>query len=145
MISEVLVESFLASQSLNHYLAHDSHTEQPARIQYGIQYKRYLCIQIGIHLSPHALLICMEDALPAPSTVRVSEETRAILRDLSRQLNEPMQAVLTKAVEAYRRQCILEETNVAYATLRADPQAWSEEQEERAAWDATLADRLERE
>jgi hypothetical protein len=76
------------------------------------------------------------------TTVRIREETRTALRELSSQTNQPMQEVLARAVELYRRQRILEQTNAAYAALRADPQHWREEQQERAAWDATLADGL---
>ena len=77
------------------------------------------------------------------ATVRIKEETRAILRELARQTGEPMQEVLAKAVEVYRRQRVLTLTNAAYAALRADPASWQAEQEERATWDATLADDLE--
>jgi hypothetical protein len=56
-----------------------------------------------------------------------------------------MHKVLAKALEAYRRQCILEKANAAYAALRADPETWEEEQQERQVWDITLADGLERE
>jgi hypothetical protein len=77
------------------------------------------------------------------TTVRVSERTHATLSDLAARSGLSMQEVLTKAVEAYRRQQFLEEANAAFAALRADPAAWAEEQAERAAWDATLADGLE--
>jgi hypothetical protein len=80
----------------------------------------------------------------AGTTVRIREETRAALRDLARETNESLQEVLAKAVEAYRGKRILELTNSAYAVLREDPQAWREEQDERAAWDATLSDDLGR-
>ena len=75
--------------------------------------------------------------------IRVKDETRAILRDLSCEMNEPMQEVLAKAVEAYRRRRILELSNAAYAALRADAPAWQDLLDERAAWDVTLADGLE--
>ena len=77
------------------------------------------------------------------TTVRIREETRTALRELARETNEPMQDLLAKAVEAYRRQRMIELTNAAYAALRADPRQWEEELQERAAWDATLADGLE--
>jgi hypothetical protein len=56
-----------------------------------------------------------------------------------------MQALLEKAVEAYRRQRFLEETNRALEALRASPQAWKTEQAERKAWDSSLADGLQEE
>lgn len=56
-----------------------------------------------------------------------------------------MQAVLTEAIDSYRRQKFLEEANAAFAALRQDPRAWSDEQQEREIWDQTLTDALERE
>ena len=75
--------------------------------------------------------------------VRVTDETLAALRDLSQQTAESMQDIVAKAVEAYRRQQILELSNAAYAALKADPQAWQDMRDERAVWDVTLADGLE--
>ena len=78
----------------------------------------------------------------ASTTVRITEETRAALRELADQAGEPMQEVLSRAVEAYRRQRILDATNAAYAALRADERQWREELKERGTWDAALADGL---
>jgi predicted transcriptional regulator len=77
----------------------------------------------------------------AGTTVRLTDETRAVLRQLARDSEESMQTVLAKAVEAYRRQRLLEQTNEAYAALRQDANAWNALLEERAEWDATLEDR----
>lgn len=79
----------------------------------------------------------------AQTTVRVREDTREALRELARATNEPMQEVLAKAVEAYRRRWILEQHNASYARLRQAPIAWAEELEERKLWEATLGDGLE--
>lgn len=76
------------------------------------------------------------------TTVRLAETTRAALRQLAAETGEPMSVVLEKAVEAYRRQCIFEQANAAYAALRSDPEAWAEELAERRAWEGTLADGL---
>jgi hypothetical protein len=57
-------------------------------------------------------------------TVRIKEETRAALREQAKEANEPMQEILARAVESYRRQRFLEQANVAYAALRTDPVAW---------------------
>lgn len=78
-------------------------------------------------------------------TVRVSEKTGAILRELAGRAGEPMQAILDRAVEEYRRKRFLEEANQAYALLRSNPKAWAEESAERKAWDKALGDDLERE
>ena len=56
-----------------------------------------------------------------------------------------MQAVLDEAIEHYQRERLLDEANAAYARLKSDPKAWKEELAERAQWDGTLADGLERE
>ena len=76
----------------------------------------------------------------ATTTVRLAEATRATLRELAKQSGEPMGVILEKAVEAYRRQRLFEQANAAYAALRSDPEAWAEEQDERGAWEGTLAD-----
>ena len=77
-----------------------------------------------------------------PST-RISDPTREALRKLAERSGESMQALLDKAVEAYRRQRFLEESNRAFEALRANPQTWRIEQAEREAWDMTLADGLD--
>ena len=75
--------------------------------------------------------------------MRVTDRTHSTLRQLSAETGEPMQEIADKAVEAYRRQLILERANAAYAGLRADPEAWEEASRERAEWDVTLSDGLE--
>ena len=53
-----------------------------------------------------------------------------------------MQAILDKAIEAFRRQKFLESVNAGYAALRSDPTAWDDELRERSDWDQTLLDGL---
>ncbi|MGQ9555392.1 MAG: toxin-antitoxin system protein [Anaerolineae bacterium] len=77
------------------------------------------------------------------TTVRIKEESHAMLAELARELNEPMQAVLAKAIESYRRQRIIALSNAAYTALRENRQAWREEEKERRAWESTLADDLD--
>jgi predicted transcriptional regulator len=79
----------------------------------------------------------------ASVTVRINVSTRDKVREISEREQQPMHEVIEKAIEEYRRRRFLEEVNAAYAALKADPEAWREELEERAAWDATLADGLE--
>ncbi len=76
-------------------------------------------------------------------TVPIDAKAHETLRQLSAEANEPMADVLARAIEEYRRSRFLDRANAAYAALRADPEAWAAEQEERAAWDATLLDGLE--
>ena len=77
------------------------------------------------------------------TTVRVSENTHALLQDLSRAEGVSMQQILQKALDQYRRERLLSATNAAYAAVRADQKSWSEVEAERASWDATLVDGLE--
>jgi hypothetical protein len=76
------------------------------------------------------------------TTIRVSEKTRDTLHALARDVGAPMAEVVEQAIELYRRQRIIDQANVGYAALRADPEAWAEVQAERAIWDVTLADGL---
>ena len=76
------------------------------------------------------------------TTVRVAEETQQKLRVLAEQCGVSMQHVLADAVESYRRQRMIEDTNTRYEVLRQNSDAWAQVQSERAAWDVTLADGL---
>jgi len=76
-------------------------------------------------------------------TISIGAKAHETLRRLSDEANEPMADVLARAIEDYRRNLFLDRANAAYLALRADPEAWAAEQEERAAWDATLLDGLE--
>jgi hypothetical protein len=76
-------------------------------------------------------------------TVRIGEAAHETLKELALTDGLSLQAELDRAVELYRRQRLLEETNAAFAALRADPQAWQEELDERQEWEATLSDGLD--
>lgn len=77
------------------------------------------------------------------TTVRISEQSHQRLREMAAQSGEPMQTVIDKALEQYRRQKFLEECHAAYCMLQQDPAAWTDYQQELAAWDVTLLDGLE--
>ena len=79
----------------------------------------------------------------ATTTIRVSVETHETLHELARTVGVSMQEIIDRALEIYKRQRILAETNAAYAILRENREAWNALEVERAAWDATLADGLE--
>ena len=51
-----------------------------------------------------------------------------------------MQVIIEQAIEQYRRHVFLEQSNQAFAALKANTEAWKEEQEERALWDNALND-----
>lgn len=79
----------------------------------------------------------------ASTTIRVSQKTHRDLQELADESGESLTSIVDKAIEAYRRQRMLEETNAFYAELRQDPKRWAEEMEERRLWEATLMDGLE--
>lgn len=76
-------------------------------------------------------------------TIPISESGQHILRELAEQTGQSMTEVLDMALDAYRRKLFFEQLNVGYAELRADPQGWAEELQERKLWDATLMDGLD--
>lgn len=76
------------------------------------------------------------------TTVRISEASRKALGELAAREGQPMQTVLEKAIELYRRQRFLEEVNTAFEKLRQDPEAWAAVEQERVPWEATLGDGL---
>lgn len=77
------------------------------------------------------------------STVRISEHSHELLKELAAEAGESMQVILDKALEEYRRRKFLEDANAEFAALRNDPKARHEELEERDAWNSTLPDGLE--
>jgi hypothetical protein len=76
------------------------------------------------------------------TTVRIREEARRVLRDLSRAEGRPMSTILEDAIEVYRRQRFLEGVNAGYAALRRDARGWAALTEELDGLDATLGDGL---
>lgn len=79
----------------------------------------------------------------ASTTVRVSERTHQVLRELAAATGEPLQQVLEEAVERYRRVQFFADLRDAYARLAADPTAWNDELAERAELEGTLEDGLD--
>jgi hypothetical protein len=76
----------------------------------------------------------------ASSTIRVSDLTHDVLKNLSRQTGEPIGDLVAKAAEMLRREYFLRATNEAFAALRSNPDEWQAELDERSVWDATLLD-----
>ena len=76
-------------------------------------------------------------------SVRISDQAHAALRELADRRGESLASALERLLEDDRRHRLLEQSNQNYAALRADPQGWAAVVEERAAWDATLADGLD--
>jgi predicted transcriptional regulator len=74
------------------------------------------------------------------ATVRVGDDALAVLHDLARAEGLSQQAIVERALETYRRAKLLEATNAAFEAWRSNPEAWAEEQAERALWDGASAD-----
>jgi hypothetical protein len=79
----------------------------------------------------------------ATVTVPISEASHKILLELSSHGGEPIDQLLDKAIEEYRRSRLLDQTNAAFAALQSNESAWQDELAERQDWDATLADGLD--
>lgn len=75
--------------------------------------------------------------------VRVSEQSHQHLREMATQSGEPMQAVMDKALEQYRRQRFWEDMKTAYAAIESDPEALAAEKKEFALFEGTLMDGLD--
>src|SRR6266849_1999774 len=76
-------------------------------------------------------------------TVRISEASHQVLKELAEQTGQTMMDVLDKALDAYRRKVFLDAVNAGYAALKGDAEAWAEHLAERKLWDATLMDGLD--
>jgi hypothetical protein len=74
------------------------------------------------------------------SQVRVSENTHQLLKTLALSEGKPMQEILDRAVEAYRRRVFLDGLSEDYRRLREDKAGWDEHEEEMASWDNVLDD-----
>jgi hypothetical protein len=96
-------------------------------------------IDLGARMCVHE---CIQRSIPycMAATVRIEQATHRALAEVARAKGITLQSALTCAVEAYRRQVFLEGLADDFARLRADRRAWTEEQQERAAWDQTLKD-----
>ncbi|MBI3184432.1 MAG: toxin-antitoxin system protein [Myxococcales bacterium] len=79
------------------------------------------------------------------ATVRIEQSTLSTLREIARQEDEAMPAILAKAVEAYRRSRFIERINAGYAELRKDEKALRAYERELGSLEQTVADGLEAE
>ena len=77
--------------------------------------------------------------------VRISSQSYRVLKSLSQEKGQSMQAVIDEALEDLRRRKMLEATNEAFSALKATPKKWKGELEERELWETTLSDGVERE
>lgn len=81
----------------------------------------------------------------ATRTVRIKPETHSKLQKLARDTKRSLPDVLDEAIGEYERKKFLEGLHEDFSRLRAQPDEWRAETEERALWDSTLTDGLKNE
>lgn len=81
--------------------------------------------------------------MAAAGTVRISESSHRTLKDLADREGAPMQTVLDRAIENYRRAQFLDLLNQSFADLKKNSEEWAAEQQERNEWDGTTSDGIE--
>lgn len=74
--------------------------------------------------------------------VRLDDAVDRELTELAERTGESKTALAGKAIHALYEELFWAACDAGYAALRADPAAWAEEQDERAAWDRTQRDGL---
>jgi hypothetical protein len=75
--------------------------------------------------------------------VRIHRDAKSALEEMAAEDHITLPEMLSKVIEQARRQRVIDSTNRFYAELRADPEAWAEEQAERALWETSLLDGLQ--
>ena len=80
----------------------------------------------------------------ASLTTRISQPAHQKLREISRATGRPMQEILERALADYDRKLFWSQVDSAYRNLRKNPKQWKEERKERALWERTLSDGLEK-
>lgn len=76
------------------------------------------------------------------SQVRISPDTHELLRILANEAGKPMQEIIDRAVEEYRRSSFLRGLNEDFRTLRENKKAWNDHVTDMSAWKATITDGL---
>ncbi|MHB8243348.1 MAG: hypothetical protein ACYDHN_15335 [Solirubrobacteraceae bacterium] len=75
------------------------------------------------------------------TTIRVSEPTRDRFAKLAQATGRPMSELVDEAADALERRVFFDQLSAGYEALRADPDAWSEIEAERALESGALRDR----
>ena len=76
--------------------------------------------------------------------VRISSETHLRLKAMAAASGETIVEILSKAVDAYRREMLLKDANIAFAKLKENEKLWKDEKNEREEWGTTLTDGLDK-
>ena len=75
-------------------------------------------------------------------TIQVAPETKERLRSIASERNQSIGDAVAYLVGLEEDRCFWNDFNAGYEALRADPEAWAEEQHERALLETTLMDGL---
>lgn len=75
-------------------------------------------------------------------TVRINVESKEMLELLSSMLKLSQTKTMQKCLEEAYKKKILEQANLAYASINADDAARREQEQERNLWDRTIMDGL---
>ncbi len=81
----------------------------------------------------------------AAVTVKVPSAAHAALVEIASADKRSMGEVLAELIEQERRRRLFDVADAAYARLRADPEAWADDQAALRSMDGSLTDGLERE
>lgn len=76
-------------------------------------------------------------------TIRVSQETETLLREIAERERRPLSAIMHDAVTAYRTELLWRRAEADYARLAANEEQFREYQAEIALWDMTSSDGLD--
>ncbi len=75
--------------------------------------------------------------------IRITDSTSKTLEKLVKMIGKSKQILLERAVEEFMREQFLKKTNKEYAEIKANPQLWAKELQEREEWDICLKDGLD--
>jgi hypothetical protein len=75
-----------------------------------------------------------------PDAIALSPTARAQVAEIAARSGRPPAVIVERAVAELHRREFWRAADAGYSALRADPTAWAEEEADRRAWDATIAD-----
>lgn len=78
-------------------------------------------------------------------TTRILANDHQLLQQLAQRTGKQQQEIIHEALDSYQRDRLLDETNAAFARLRAQPAKWAAELAERGAWDSAAGDHVGKE
>jgi hypothetical protein len=76
-------------------------------------------------------------------TVRLSESSHRLLRDLTEQTGQTTMEVLDRALDTYRRSLFDDPQSLSGSSPQTESDAWAEVEPGRKLWDATLESGLD--